>query len=114
MDARSLEGALKAAKTGAAAWTDLGHVSAGRGVDGKDETTELIMLNTASVGVYPNLVRRRERLQAALGKPLAGLVAGLRTFGAATPTALRINGVPHKLWMPTWAAAATTRGTWRH
>ncbi|MFB9819507.1 bifunctional phosphatase PAP2/diacylglycerol kinase family protein [Arthrobacter ramosus] len=99
VDARSLEGALKAAKTGAAAWTDVGHVSAGRGVDGKDETTELIMLNTASVGVYPNLVRRRERLQPALGKPLAGLVAGLRTFGAARPTTLRINGVPHKLWI---------------
>ncbi|GAA5191269.1 bifunctional phosphatase PAP2/diacylglycerol kinase family protein [Arthrobacter gyeryongensis] len=99
VDARSLEGALQAAKTGAAAWTDLGHVSAGRGVDGKDETTELIMLNTASIGVYPNLVRRRERLQPAMGKPLAGLVAGLRTFGAATPTTLRINGIPHKLWI---------------
>ncbi|MHC6222942.1 phosphatase PAP2 family protein [Arthrobacter sp. MMS24-S77] len=99
VDARSLEGALEAAKTGAAAWTDLGHVTAGRGVDGKDEITELTMLNTASIGVYPNLVRRRERLQPALGKPLAGLVAGLRTFGAATPTTLLINGVHHKLWI---------------
>ena len=68
-------------------------------IDGKDEVAELIMLNTASVGVYPNLVRRRERLQPALGKPLAGLVAGLRTFGAATPTTLLINGVHHKLWI---------------
>lgn len=99
VDARSLEGALKAAKTGAAAWTDLGHVSAGRGINGTDEVTELMMLNTASVGVYPNLVRRRERLQPALGKPLAGLIAGLRTFGAATPTTLLINGVRHTLWI---------------
>lgn len=99
VDARSLEGALKAAKTGAAAWTDLGHVTAGRGIDGKDEVTEMMMLNTASVGVYPNLVRRRERLQPAIGKPLAGLVAGLRTFGAATPTTLLINGVRHRLWI---------------
>ncbi|MFB9713628.1 bifunctional phosphatase PAP2/diacylglycerol kinase family protein [Arthrobacter methylotrophus] len=99
VDARSLEGALKAAKTGAAAWTDLGHVSAGRGIDGEDEISELMMLNTASIGLYPNLVRRRERLEPALGKPLAGLVAGLRTFGAATPTTLLINGVRHKLWI---------------
>ncbi|MEZ2390986.1 bifunctional phosphatase PAP2/diacylglycerol kinase family protein [bacterium RCC_150] len=99
VDARRLEGAIGAANAGTAAWVDLGHVMVGRGVDGKDETVEIPMLNTASIGVYPNLVRRRERLQAALGKPLAGLVAGLRTFGAARPTSLRIDGVPHKLWI---------------
>ena len=57
------------------------------------------MLNTASVGVYPNLVRRRERLQPALGKPLAGVVASLRTFGVNSPTTLTVDGVKHKLWI---------------
>jgi diacylglycerol kinase family enzyme/membrane-associated phospholipid phosphatase len=99
VNARALKEAVAAAKAGSAAWTDLGHVTAGRGIDGEDEITELTMLNTASIGVYPNLVRRRERLQPALGKPLAGLVAGLRTFGAARPTTLRVNGVPRKLWI---------------
>lgn len=99
VDARTLKDAVAAVSAGTAVWADLGHVCAGRGLDGKGETTELTMLNTASIGVYPNLVRRRERLQPALGKPLAGLVAGLRTFGAARPTTLRINGVPHKLWI---------------
>ena len=99
IDTRILDEAVNAAKAGTAAWTDLGHVTAGRGLDGTHEVTELTMLNTASIGVYPNLVRRREHLEHALGKPLAGIIAGLRTFGAATPTTLRINNVPHKLWI---------------
>ena len=57
------------------------------------------MLNTASVGLYPNLVRRREQLQPALGKPVAGVVAMFRTFAAGTPTTLIVNGVRHRLWI---------------
>jgi undecaprenyl-diphosphatase len=57
------------------------------------------MLNTASIGLYPDMVRRREELQSTLGKPLAGVVAMLRTFAAGTPTTLFIDGVRHKLWM---------------
>ncbi len=57
------------------------------------------MLNTASIGLYPNLVRRREQLQPALGKPLAGVVAMFRTFAAGTPTTLMVDGVRHKLWI---------------
>ena len=57
------------------------------------------MLNTASIGLYPNLVRRREQLQPALGKPLAGVVAMFRTFAAGTPTTLIVDGVRHKLWI---------------
>ena len=57
------------------------------------------MLNTASIGLYPNLVRRRELLQPALGKPVAGVVAMFRTFAAGTPTTLIVDGVRHKLWI---------------
>ncbi|MBP2388694.1 undecaprenyl-diphosphatase [Paeniglutamicibacter kerguelensis] len=91
--------AAAAASAGSAVSSDFGFISVGRGIEGADETLELTMLNTASIGVYPNLVRRRERLQPALGKPLAGLVAGLRTFALDSPTTLKIDGVRHKLWI---------------
>lgn len=71
------------------------------------------MLNTASIGLYPNLVRRREQLQPALGKPLAGVVAMLRTFAAGTPSTLVVDGVRHKLWISTSAAAAIIPATMR-
>ncbi|MGP0222221.1 bifunctional phosphatase PAP2/diacylglycerol kinase family protein [Paenarthrobacter sp. NCHU4564] len=95
----SMDDALAALTRGEAALVDLGHVVVERGLPELPETTEMAMLNTASVGVYPNLVRRRERLQPALGKPLAGLLASLRTFGANSPTTLTVDGRRHKLWI---------------
>lgn len=95
----SLKDALKAAAGGEAALADVGVVSVERGLAGNPETVELIMLNTASIGMYPNLVRRREHLQPALGKPLAGVVAMFRTFAAGTPTTLIVDGVRHRLWI---------------
>jgi undecaprenyl-diphosphatase len=95
----TLADAVAAAETGSGIRADLGQVTAGRGLNGTDEIRESAMLNTASIGVYPNLVRRRERLQGTLGKPLAGLIAGLRTFAVASPTTLLIDGVRHKIWI---------------
>ncbi|MCA4133258.1 bifunctional phosphatase PAP2/diacylglycerol kinase family protein [Arthrobacter sp. M4] len=95
----SVETAATVAALGQAVQLDLGHVLVERGLVDSPESLSLTMLNTASIGVYPNLVRRREHLTAALGKPLAGVVAGLRTFGASTPTHVKINGVRHKIWI---------------
>lgn len=95
----SVETAGLVAAAGSAVAVDLGHVNVQRGSRDNPETLVLPMLNTASIGVYPNLVRRREQLTPTLGKPLASVVAGLRTFGASRPTHLRINGVPHKIWI---------------
>jgi undecaprenyl-diphosphatase len=95
----SLKGAVAAANRGEAALADVGLVSVERGMAGNPETAELVMMNTASIGLYPNLVRRREMLQPALGKPLAGVVAMFRTFATGTPTTLLVNGVRHKLWI---------------
>jgi undecaprenyl-diphosphatase len=95
----TLEAALRAASRGEAALADIGHVRVERGLPDSPERLELTMLNTASVGLYPNLVRRREQLQPALGKPLAGVVAMFRTFAAGTPTTLIVNGVRHRLWI---------------
>ncbi|UZX05193.1 phosphatase PAP2 family protein [Arthrobacter sp. CDRTa11] len=95
----SLKAALAAAGSGEAALADVGIVSVERGLPENPETAELVMLNTASIGLYPNLVRRREQLQPALGKPLAGVVAMFRTFAAGTPTTLKVDGVRRKLWI---------------
>jgi undecaprenyl-diphosphatase len=95
----TLKAAVEAASRGEAARADLGLVTVERGLPQTPEQQHLTMLNTASIGLYPNLVRRRELLQPALGKPLAGVVAMFRTFAAGTPTTLIVDGVRHKLWI---------------
>ncbi|WP_144672357.1 bifunctional phosphatase PAP2/diacylglycerol kinase family protein [Arthrobacter sp. U41] len=95
----TLAAAVEAASRGEAARADLGLVAVERGLPDGPEMLHLAMLNTASIGLYPNLVRRRELLQPALGKPVAGVVAMLRTFAAGTPTTLVVDGVRHKLWI---------------
>ena len=95
----TLQIAVDAASNGEAARADIGHVAVERGLPDSPEKLEITMLNTASIGLYPNLVRRREQLQPALGKPLAGVVAMFRTFAAGTPSTLVVDGVRHKLWI---------------
>lgn len=95
----TLADAVEAASNGGAAQADVGHVLVERGLAGSPEKLARIMLNTASIGLYPNMVRRREHLQPALGKPLAGVAAMFRTFAAGTPTTMIVNGVRHKLWI---------------
>ena len=95
----SLTAAVAAASRGEAARADLGLVAVERGLPDSPELLHLTMLNTASIGLYPNLVRRRELLQPSLGKPVAGVVAMFRTFAAGTPTTLVVDGVRHKLWI---------------
>ncbi len=95
----TLAAAVEAASRGEAARADLGLVAVERGLPDSPEMLHLAMLNTASIGLYPNLVRRRELLQPALGKPVAGVVAMFRTFAAGTPTTLVVDGVRHKLWI---------------
>lgn len=80
---------------GAAISTDVAEVS----IERSDGMLNRIMLNTASVGIYPELVQRRELLQKRLGKPVAGIVAGLRTFTVLRPTRLSIDGRRQKIWL---------------
>ncbi|KRE83394.1 bifunctional phosphatase PAP2/diacylglycerol kinase family protein [Arthrobacter sp. Soil764] len=95
----SLKDAVEAAGKGDAALADIGVVTAERGLAGSPEVSEMVMLNTSSIGLYPNFVRRREHLQPALGKPLAGVVAMFRTFAAGTPITLSVDGVVRKVWI---------------
>lgn len=96
---QALRDAVAAATEGQAARADVGIVRVERGLADDPERAELIMLNTASIGLYPNLVRRREQLQPALGKPLAGVVAMFRTFAVEKPITIVVDGVRHKVWI---------------
>ena len=50
-----------------------------------------MVLNTASIGAYPAFVRRREKLEKRIGKPLAGLYAMLRTLREEQPVRIRYD-----------------------
>lgn len=80
---------------GSAIRTDVAEVL----IERSDGSSSRIMLNTASVGIYPELVQRRDLLQKSLGKPLAGIVAGLRTFAVVRPTTLIVDGQRKKIWL---------------
>lgn len=91
-DAETVERAVQA---GTALRADVAEVKLER-VGG---TETRIMLNTASVGIYPELVQRREALQQTLGKPVASIIAGLRTFAVVKPSKLKIDGKLSKVWL---------------
>lgn len=94
------EGLAAAVAAGRALRCDLGRVSIARGTRDAPRT-DAVMLNTASVGVYPNLVRRRDHLMRrvpGLPKRAAATLAALRTFGVATPTHLTLDGVRRRVW----------------
>lgn len=52
---------------------------------------EQTLLNTASIGAYPDFVRRRERLEHKIGKPLAGLYALVQTLRRGKPVRIRYD-----------------------
>ena len=50
-----------------------------------------MVLNTASIGAYPAFVRRREKLEKRIGKPLASFYAMLRTLRTDRPVRIRYD-----------------------
>jgi len=97
----------------------LNHFAAELGVHGVDELAEavrrghgvdvtvgsaaatgdgLYFLNTFALGVYPELVRERERREAVLGKWPAMVIAMARVLPHAEPVAVEVDGQPRLLW----------------
>ncbi|QLL08004.1 bifunctional phosphatase PAP2/diacylglycerol kinase family protein [Mycobacterium vicinigordonae] len=78
-----------------------------------------MVVNTASIGAYPAFVRRREKLEKRIGKPLAGFYAMLRTLRNERPVRIRYDNktlqtslffVGNSLYLPTgFAPARRTR-----
>jgi diacylglycerol kinase family enzyme/membrane-associated phospholipid phosphatase len=56
-------------------------------------------LNTSSIGAYPEMVRRRDRLSGRMGKWLALTVAAGQTLRRQSPVDLEVNGKPLKVWI---------------
>ncbi len=56
-------------------------------------------LNTSSIGSYPEMVRRRDRLSGRMGKWLALTVAAAQTLRRQAPVELEVNGRPLSVWI---------------
>jgi undecaprenyl-diphosphatase len=56
-------------------------------------------LNTSSIGSYPEMVRRRDRLSGRLGKWLALTVAAAQVLRTGSPLSLVVNGRPLSVWI---------------
>ncbi|WP_336631359.1 MULTISPECIES: bifunctional phosphatase PAP2/diacylglycerol kinase family protein [unclassified Microbacterium] len=74
-----LQTAIDAVRAGTTAQVDLGEVNGG------------IFVNTASVGAYTDFVSIRETYEHRVGKPLAAVIAALRTLGRARSVRLRVQ-----------------------
>jgi diacylglycerol kinase family enzyme/membrane-associated phospholipid phosphatase len=59
---------------------------------------DLVFLNTFSIGVYPELVERRESRERWLGKWPALAVALVEVLVGAEPVAVAVDGVPRRVW----------------
>ncbi|WP_393073907.1 bifunctional phosphatase PAP2/diacylglycerol kinase family protein [Streptomyces sp. LN704] len=60
---------------------------------------EVLFLNTFSIGLYPELVGIRERLEDRWGKRPAAAAALVRVLRTAAPVDLRVNGRDRRLWL---------------
>ena len=56
-------------------------------------------LNTASIGAYPEMVRRRDRLSGRMGKWLALTVATAQVLRRQSPASLVVNDRPLSVWI---------------
>lgn len=56
-------------------------------------------VNTFALGVYPELVRVRERWSPRVGSWPAGVLAAWHVLRACQPVEVHINGAPHQLWL---------------
>jgi undecaprenyl-diphosphatase len=82
----SVDDAMAAARSGAAASVDVGCI-AGR-----------VFVNTASFGSYADLVDMRERLEDRIGKWPAAAVAAVRVFFRAKPVPVEVDGKTMEVW----------------
>jgi undecaprenyl-diphosphatase len=56
-------------------------------------------LNTSSIGSYPEMVRRRDRLSGRMGKWLALTFAAAQVLRTGSPVSLVVNGQPLQAWI---------------
>jgi undecaprenyl-diphosphatase len=81
---------IEAVRTGAAVEISVGSADP----DGRD----LYFLNTFALGVYPELVKEREKHEKRIGKWPAMAVAMARVLRGAEPVFVEVDGQPRRLW----------------
>ncbi|GAA2154999.1 bifunctional phosphatase PAP2/diacylglycerol kinase family protein [Kitasatospora kazusensis] len=87
----SLRSTAEAVEAGSGAAVDVGRVS----IAGDNH----LFLNTFSLGVYPELVLMREKLEKHLGKWPALAVALVCVLATAEPVQLEVAGEPREVWL---------------
>ncbi|MFD6091148.1 bifunctional phosphatase PAP2/diacylglycerol kinase family protein [Oerskovia sp. NPDC060338] len=90
-DLTSMSATVDAVRTGSGVSVDVAELR----VDGKDPLT---VLNTFSLGIYPELVSQRERAEKRLGKWPATVWATSRVLRSAAPLRLSVDGVVGSYW----------------
>ncbi|MFJ8691650.1 bifunctional phosphatase PAP2/diacylglycerol kinase family protein [Streptomyces roseolilacinus] len=71
------------------------HGVRGAGGEGREP---VYFVNTFSLGVYPDLVRLRERWSPRIGGPAATLLGAARVLRTAVPLRAEVNGKPRSMW----------------
>ena len=89
----TFEDAAQAVERGEAVRVDLATVHDG------DDAVVAGFVNTFSIGLYPELVRRREKLEGRIGKWPAAAVSLLAVLREATPLRVRLDGHDRVLWL---------------
>jgi undecaprenyl-diphosphatase len=87
----SIDDAIDALRAGSGVRVDVAEVS----FDGAEPIT---VMNAGSVGIYPELVVEREKLEKGLGKWAAGVVAAWRVLRRAEPLDVTVNGDAVQVW----------------
>ncbi|MEU6126176.1 diacylglycerol kinase family protein, partial [Streptomyces sp. NPDC047123] len=89
----TFEDTAHAVQRGEAVRVDLARVRDGAGAD----VTGFV--NTFSIGLYPELVRKREKLEGRIGKWPAAAVSFVEVLRTATPLRIRLDGHDRVLWL---------------
>jgi diacylglycerol kinase family enzyme len=87
----SAEDSVRALRAGQGVRADVAELS----LEGEDPIT---VLNAASLGVYPDFVAERERIERYLSRWLGGLVAAVRVLRAAQPIRVTVLGKSARVW----------------
>ncbi|MEU8518743.1 phosphatase PAP2 family protein [Streptomyces sp. NPDC048577] len=90
-----------AVTAGQAVQADVGRVRrlSPAGVAPKGAPDPDYFLNTFSLGVYPELVRLRERWSPRIGGTAAAVVGTVKVLRGARPLRASVNGVPRSMWL---------------
>ncbi|MFF3560819.1 phosphatase PAP2 family protein [Streptomyces sp. NPDC002574] len=94
----SIDDAARAVEAGTAISADVARITP-VDADGSAAARPSLFLNTFSIGVYPELVRYRERWSRRVGSWPAGILAAVHVLRTSSPLDVDINGRRHSVWM---------------